>query len=79
VLGVVVGVFAEGLLIDRRLVQGDYALGGGRAGPRRGRAVYAIPRHVVVRRDQHCLALDTTLSAAWSRWLMHITPMKGAS
>src|ERR671938_528332 len=72
VLGVVVGVFAEGLLAGRLLVQGDYARGGYRAGPRDGIAVYAIPRAAVVRRRQDCLLLGAPLRTARGTWLMHV-------
>ena len=78
VLGDVVGVFAEGPLAGRLLVQGDYALGGCRAGPRPGRAVYAIPGAAVKHQRHDSLVLHTTLSAARARWLMHVTLMKGA-
>jgi hypothetical protein len=78
VLGGVVGVFVEGLLAGRLLVQGDYALGGCRAGPRPGRAVYAIPLQAVKRQLHDSLVLRTTLSAARARWLMHVTLKKGA-
>jgi hypothetical protein len=77
-LGVVVGVFAEGPLAGRLRVQGAYALGGYRAGPQDGIAVYAIPRQAVVRQQHESLVLDTTLSRARARWLMHIALMKGA-
>ena len=60
------------------LVQGDYALGGCRAGLRPGRAMYAIPRQAVKRQLHDGLVLRTTLSAAQARWLMHATLMKGA-
>ena len=79
VLGVVVGVFAEGPLAGRLRVHGDYALDGYRAGPRDGMAVYAIPRGAVLRQRQDSMVLHTTLSAARSRWLMHVALMKGAS
>jgi hypothetical protein len=78
VLGRLVGVFVEGLLAGRMLVQGDYALGGCRAGLRPGRAMYAIPRQAVKRQLHDSLVLRTTLSAARARWLMHVTLMKGA-
>ena len=61
VLGVVVGVFAEGPLAGRLRVQGNYALGGYRAGPQDGIAVYAIPRSAVVRRRQDSLLLGAPL------------------
>ena len=78
VLGIVVGVFAEGLLAGRLRVQGDYAYGGYRAGPQDGIAVYAIPRQAVVRQQHERLVLDTTLSTARSRWLMHMLQAKQA-
>jgi hypothetical protein len=78
VLGSLVGVFVEGLLAGRMLVQGDYALGGCRAGPRPGRAIYAIPRQAVKRQLHDSLVLRTTLSAARALWLMHVTLLKGA-
>jgi hypothetical protein len=78
VLGGVVGVFAEGPLAGRLLVQGDYALCGCRAGPRPGRAVYAIPRQAVECRLHDSLVLHRSVSAARTRWLMHVTLMKGA-
>jgi hypothetical protein len=78
VLGDVVGVFAEGLLAGRLLVQGGYALDGCPAGPQPGTALYAIPRQAVERQLPDSLVLHTTLSAARARWLMHVTLMKGA-
>ena len=77
-LGVVVGVFAEGPLAGRLRVHGDHALGGYRAGPRDGMAVYAIPRQAVVRQRHESLVLGTTLSRARARWLMHVALRKGA-
>ena len=78
VLGIVVGVFAEGPLVGRLRVQGDGTLGRYRAGPQDGIAVYAIPRQAVVRQQHERLVLDTTLSAARSRWLMHMLQAKQA-
>jgi hypothetical protein len=78
VLGDVVGVFAEGPLAGRLLVQGDYALGGCRAGPQPGRAVYAIPDAAVKRHLHDSWVLLTTLSAARARWLLHVTLTKAA-
>jgi hypothetical protein len=72
VLGAVVGVFAEGLLAGRLLVQGDYPRGGYRARPQDGIAVYTIPRSAVVRRRQDCLLLGAPLSKARATWLMHV-------
>jgi hypothetical protein len=60
------------------LVHGDYALGGCRAGPRPGRAVYAIPLQAVKRQLHDSLVLRTTRRAARARWLMHVSLMKGA-
>jgi hypothetical protein len=57
---------------------GDDALGGYQAEPRDGMAVYAIPRQAVVRQLRDSLVLHTTVSAARSRWLMHVALMKGA-
>ena len=71
VMGVVVGVFAEGALAGRLRVEGAYAPGGAR-GPRDSIAVYAIPRRAMVRRQRDSLLLDVTLSVARGRWLMHI-------
>jgi hypothetical protein len=78
-LGVVVGIFAEGPLAGRLRVQGDDALGLYSAGSQQGIAVYAIPCQAVVRQVHDSLVLDTTRRAARSRWLMHVTLMKGAS
>jgi hypothetical protein len=78
VLGGVVGVFIEGLLAGRLLVQGDYALAGDRTGPQPGRAVYAIPLRAVKRQLHDSLVLRTTLSAARARWLMCVTLKKAA-
>ena len=77
-LGVVVGVFADGPLAGRLRVEGDTALCGYPVGPHHGIAVYAIPRGAVVRRLPDSLVLHTTLSAARSRWLMHVTLMQEA-
>jgi hypothetical protein len=72
VLGVVVGVFAEGPLAVRLRVHGDDDLGCYPAGPQHGVAVYAIPRHRVCQLHDS-LVLHTTVSTARSRWLMHVT------
>jgi hypothetical protein len=69
VLGVVVGVFAEGLLTGRLRVQGDYRR---RWASCADTAVYAIPRSAVWRRHQDSLVLDTTPAQARTRWLMHV-------
>jgi hypothetical protein len=68
-LGVVVGVFAEGLLAGRLRVQGDYRH---RWTPWTDTAVYAIPRSAVWRRHQESLVLDMTLVQARARWLMYV-------
>ena len=78
VIGRVVGVFAEGPLAGRLRVQGAYVLADHKTEPLVGTAVYAIPRAAVVRRSQDSLELDTSLSAARGRWLMHITLKQGA-
>jgi hypothetical protein len=69
VLGVVVGVFAEGLLADRLRVREDYRH---RWTSRTETAVYAIPRSAVWRRYQNSLVLDMTPTQARSRWLMYV-------
>ena len=79
VVGRVVGVFADGPLAGRLRVQGDNGLGRYPAGPQHGIAVYAIPRQAVVCQLHDSLVLHTTRWAARSRWLMHVTLMKGAS
>jgi hypothetical protein len=71
-LGVVVGVFAEGLLAGRLRVQGAYVSLGHKGAPQDGIAVYAIPRQAVVHRLRATLVVDTTLAAARARWLMHV-------
>lgn len=77
-IGVGVGVFAEGLLAGRLRVQGDDVSLGRKGGPQDGIAVYAIRRQAVVRQVRTSLVLDTTLSAARARWLMHVALKKGA-
>ena len=79
VLGVVVGVFTEGLLAGRLRVQGNDADRGQRAGPQDGVAVYAIPRSAVVRRRQDSLLLGAPQSRARATWLMHVLQAKPAS
>jgi hypothetical protein len=74
VLGRVVGVFAEGPLAGRLRVHGDYTLFRQLTGPRSGIAVYAIPQRAVVRRGQHSLVLNATLTHARGTWLMHVLP-----
>ena len=77
-VGIVVGVFENGLLAGRLRVHGAYTPADHKMGPLVGTAVFAIPRRAVVRRDQDSLVLNTTLSAARARWLMHVTLKKGA-
>jgi hypothetical protein len=77
VVGVVVGVFAEGPLAGRLRVEGVYAPGGGARGPRDGIAVYAIPRGAVVRRQCDSLLLGVTRTVARGRWLMHVRKRNG--
>jgi hypothetical protein len=67
-LGVVVGVFAQGPLAGRLRVHGDYR----RWTSWTGTAVYAIPRHVLVRGKQHSLVLNVTPAQAHGAWLMHV-------
>jgi hypothetical protein len=69
VLGVVVGVFVEGLLAGRLRVQGHYRH---RWTSWTETAVYAIPRSAVRGRRQDSLVLDATLPQARARWLMHV-------
>jgi hypothetical protein len=71
-LGVVVGEFAHGPLAGRLRVQGDYASPRHKTGSLDSIAVYAIPREAVGHQLRTSLVLDTTLSAARSRWLMHV-------
>jgi hypothetical protein len=70
-------VFADGPLAGRLRVHGDDDLGCHPAGPSHGVAVYAIPRRAVARQLNDSLVLHTTVSAARSRWLMHVTLRKG--
>jgi hypothetical protein len=69
VLGVVVGVFAEGLLAGRLRVEGDYRR---RWTSWTDTAVYAIPRSAVRRRRQDSLVLDAASAQARATWLMHV-------
>src|SRR5919205_675326 len=55
-LGAVVGVFAQGPLAGRLRVQGEYR----RWTSWTGVAVYAIPRHALVRGKQQSLVLNAT-------------------
>ena len=75
VLGVVVGVFAEGPLAGRLRVQGDYRR---RWTSWTGTAVYAIPRSAVQRRRQDSLVLGATRAQARATWLMHVLQAKQA-
>jgi len=67
-LGVVVGVFAQGPLAGRLRVHGDYR----RWTSWTGTAVYAIPRNALVRGKQHSLVLNATPAQARGAWLMHV-------
>jgi hypothetical protein len=67
-LGVVVGVFAQGLLAGRLRVHGECR----RWTLWTGTAVYAIPRHALVRGTQHSLMLNATPAQARGAWLMHV-------
>ena len=72
VVGIVVGVFAEGPLAGRLRVHGDYTRTQHKMRTWDGTAVYAIPRRAVVRQQQHSLVLDATLAQARGTWLMHV-------
>ena len=72
VVGVVVGVVAEGPLAGCLRVQGDDASLGRERRSRDGIAVYAIPRSAVVRRRQDSLLLGAPQSRARGTWLMHV-------
>ena len=50
VVGIVVGVYADGQLAGRLRVHGAYTVTRRQTGPRDAIAVYAIPHHAVVRR-----------------------------
>ena len=69
VLGVVVGVFAEGLLAGRLRVQGEYR-------PRwsswTDTAIYAIPRSAVLRQGHNSVVLNATAAQARGTWLVHV-------
>jgi hypothetical protein len=67
-LGVVVGVFAQGPLAGRLRVHGDDR----RWTSWNGTAVYAIPRNALVRGKQHGLVLNATPPQARGAWLMHV-------
>ena len=75
VLGVVVGVFAEGPLAGRLRVQGEYRR---RWTSWTGTAVYAIPRRAVMRWQQHNLMLNATPAQVRGTWLMHVLQAKQA-
>jgi hypothetical protein len=79
VLGVVVGVYAQGPLAGRLCVQGDDTSLGRKRGSRDGIAVYAIPRSAVVRRRENSLLLGAPRSRARGTWLMHVLQAKQAS
>jgi hypothetical protein len=72
VVGIVVGVVAEGPLAGCLRVQGNATALGRKRGSRDGVAVYAIPRSAVVRRRQDSLLLGAPLSRARGTWLMHV-------
>ena len=75
VLGIVVGVFAEGLLAGRLRVQGEYRR---RWASWTDTVVYAIPGSAVLRRRQDSLVLDATPAQARGTWLMHVLQAKQA-
>ena len=72
VVGIVVGVFAEGPLAGRLRVHGDYTRARHKTGLWDGTAVYAIPRRAVRRREQDSLVLNATLDHARDRWLLYV-------
>ena len=76
-LGIVLGVFAEGPLAGRLRVEGAYAPDRAARGPRDSIAVYAIPCRAVARRQRDSLLLDVTLPIARSRWLTHVRQRNG--
>jgi hypothetical protein len=75
VLGVVVGVFAQGLLAGRLRVHGEYHH---RWTSWSDTAVYAIPRSAVLRKRQDSLVLDATPAQARGTWLVHVLRGKQA-
>ena len=74
VVGVVVGVFAEGPHSGDLRVHGKIT---SRRHPTwlwAGTLVFAIPRHAVMHRTRHSLVLNVPLAAARTRWLVHVLP-----
>jgi hypothetical protein len=67
-LGAVVGVVVQGPLAGQLRVQGEYR----RWTSWTGTAVYAIPRHALVRGKKHSLVLNATPTQARGAWLMHV-------
>jgi hypothetical protein len=74
VVGIVVGMFADGPLAGRLRVHGAYTVTRRQTGPREAIGVYAIPRSAVRCRRQDSLVLDATLAHARGTWLMHMLP-----
>ena len=72
VVGVVVGVVAEGPLAGCLRVQRNATCLGRKRESRDGIAVYAIPRSAVVRRRQGSRLLGAPLSRGRGTWLMHV-------
>jgi hypothetical protein len=71
VVGVVVGVFAEGPFAGRLRVHGEVTDRRHPAWLWTDTLVFAIPRHAVVRRTRRSLVLNVALAAARANWLMH--------
>jgi hypothetical protein len=72
VLGVVVGVFAQGPLAGRLRVHGEFASRHHPTWLWPGIVVFAIPRDAVVQRTRHSLVLSVAVAAARARWFVHV-------
>jgi hypothetical protein len=77
-LGVVVGVFADGLLAGRLRVQEECGASHHQPWLWNGTIVLAIPRDAVVRRTRRSLMLDVTQGTARARWYVRALPRKAA-
>jgi hypothetical protein len=78
IVGVVVGVFADGPHAGRLRVQGECAANRHQSWLWNGTVVLAIPRRAVVGRTRCSLMLDVTLSTARARWCVHVRPRQAA-